>query len=195
MAGQFTGSAKGKEPVGQRKIRMPLEIRPPKEQWQPPPLGWAKVNVDGAFSQETGKGGIGVVIRDHHGVPVLCSWRAVLRCSSAAVVEALACKEGVALAAEWVRDRVIVESDCINIVDAIHQGSNRSELCFTLQEVKEISRLLPEVRVQAVRREQNGAAHELAQLAKRTLHTAVWRTRVPSCIEHLIAHDCNVIND
>lgn len=33
--------------------------------WKAPLRGWSKANADGAFSTESGTGGIGVVIRDH----------------------------------------------------------------------------------------------------------------------------------
>jgi hypothetical protein len=37
------------------------------EHWLPPPIGWAKLNADGALSAKDGKGGCGVVLRDHNG--------------------------------------------------------------------------------------------------------------------------------
>jgi hypothetical protein len=40
------------------------------EHWHPPPLGWHKVNADGAFSRDDKHGGGGVIIRDHHGAPL-----------------------------------------------------------------------------------------------------------------------------
>jgi hypothetical protein len=39
--------------------------------WEPPPMGWIKVNVDGAYTEESGKVGVGVVIRDHVGNIIL----------------------------------------------------------------------------------------------------------------------------
>lgn len=45
------------------------------------------------------------------------------------------------------------------------------------------------------KRERNRAAHELAQLAKRSKHTAVWRFLVPTCVEQVIAQDCNTVSE
>jgi hypothetical protein len=45
--------------------------------------------------------------------------------------------------------------------------------------------------VKYTRREQNSVAHELAQLAKRTLNTELWHGRFPMCLERLIAQECN----
>lgn len=35
--------------------------------WLPPPVGWLKVNVDGAFDDHTRKGSLGFLICDLHG--------------------------------------------------------------------------------------------------------------------------------
>ncbi|XP_059446669.1 uncharacterized protein LOC132178236 [Corylus avellana] len=35
--------------------------------WQNPPSGWVKANWDAGVNQRTGRVGLGVVIRDHHG--------------------------------------------------------------------------------------------------------------------------------
>ena len=35
--------------------------------WQSPPRGRLKMNTDGAFDSKTGRGGIGVVVRDESG--------------------------------------------------------------------------------------------------------------------------------
>ncbi|OEL23865.1 hypothetical protein BAE44_0015116, partial [Dichanthelium oligosanthes] len=50
---------------------------------------------------------------------------------------------------------------------------------------------LPAWKVEHSKKEQNSAAHELAQLAKRTKHSAVWRLRCPMCIEQIVAQECN----
>jgi len=43
------------------------------ERWKPPEQGWVKVNVDGAFNHDTGRAGIGIVIRDSAGVAIICA--------------------------------------------------------------------------------------------------------------------------
>jgi hypothetical protein len=51
-----------------------------------------------------------------------------------------------------------------------------------MEELKHASSVLTEVSYIAVRREQNVVAHELAQLAKRTTHSVMWRMQVPQCV-------------
>ncbi|GJN36713.1 hypothetical protein PR202_gb25602 [Eleusine coracana subsp. coracana] len=137
-------------------------------------------------------GGVGVVARDDKGRVILTSWRVIFNANSPAEVEWLACHEGVNLAAEWVRDRVIVETDSSLVASMLREHSfAKSKFCFIGQDIEARTGDLPEVCFQAVRRGCNRAAHELAQLAKQTAHTAVWRSGVPQCIKHLVTQDCN----
>ncbi|EEE64789.1 hypothetical protein OsJ_19645 [Oryza sativa Japonica Group] len=165
-----------------------------KSKWQPPPEGWAKINVDGAFDQGDGRCGIGVVIRDCLGRVLLSSWRYLRRCSQAEEAELLACSEGINLAAEWIHLPVILESDCLMATTSIAgKDMERSRWTFLLREIKAAVRRLQEVSVHHVNRECNRVAHELAQLAKRTAHCAVWRDQAPSCILHVLRQDCNLV--
>ncbi|GJN29772.1 hypothetical protein PR202_gb18091 [Eleusine coracana subsp. coracana] len=89
--------------------------------WKPPSEGWAKVNVDGAFSPNNGQDGVGVIIRDARGAVILTAWKVIFQAASAEEVEALACIEGLNMAAEWVRDRVALESDCSELVRGLER--------------------------------------------------------------------------
>jgi len=105
-------------------------------------------------------------------------------------VEALACLEGVSLAAEWSRSKAIIESNCSTVVLAVcRPGVDKSQLAFIVNDIKYELSLLAGVRFQFVRREQNEIAHELTQLAKCTSHSAVWHVQVPQFVELLIAKD------
>ena len=107
-------------------------------------------------------------------------------------MEALACREGLALAAEWVPSFSVLESDCAAVVKYLSSPSlQRSTSHFVIQEALEEASKLPSVVFRQVNRGQNGVAHELAQMAKRLRHSAVWRERVPVCIEQIVAQDVN----
>ncbi|CAN6215731.1 unnamed protein product, partial [Urochloa humidicola] len=190
----FTGNEdlKGKQTIlskseQRRQKEENRRIMHASEGWKPPDQGWVKVNVDGAFDPLTGRAGIGIVIRDNLGIPELCAWKAISDGLNAEEIEALACLEGVRLAAEWSHGKTIIESDCSTVINAACKpGADKSQWAFIINNLKHVSRLLPKVVFQAVRREKNVIAHELAQLAKRTMHSAVWRTQVPQCVESLI---------
>ena len=69
---------------------------------------------------------------------------------------------------------------------------DRSEFAFHVKEGKDLMQLLQEVEIVQVNRERNSAAHLLAQLARRNLHSAVWLRQVPSCIAKQVDLDCTL---
>nr|CAB3473028.1 unnamed protein product [Digitaria exilis] len=68
---------------------------------------------------------------------MLTAWKVIMRCSDAAEAEAMACLEGLQLAAQHCQAPVILESDCARVVRALTSGEDRSELNFLLMEAKE----------------------------------------------------------
>ena len=132
--------SKGKGPVidsltkeGVRKVRV-------QERWKPPDEGWIKINVDGAFDNNTCQGGLGIIIRDHLGKVLLSAWFYLSSGRDAEEMEALACKEGLTLAAEWTASPSILESDCANIIKYLHQPERQcSASAFTIQEACSVS--------------------------------------------------------
>lgn len=123
---------------------------------------------------------------------IFTAWRVLFRCQDALEAEAQACLEGIRLATQWSQGPIIVETDCARLVQAPKATEGRSTLSFILAETKEMAQLLPNWRVTKVNRECNLAAHELAHLARRTTHTAVWLGRTPACMHDLIINDCTL---
>lgn len=60
----------------------------------PPPTGWVKINTDGSYSAESGKVGIGGLIRDVYG-NLIMEFAAPATCASNNMAEAIAAKFGV----------------------------------------------------------------------------------------------------
>jgi ribonuclease HI len=119
----------------------------------PPPTGWAKCNVDGSFVSQSGEAGVGVVVRDSEGQVILTAWRVIFRCQDAVEAEALACLEGLRLAAQWVQGSIILESDCARVIQAMQQKEDRSALRFILEEAKDQAQVLVDWRITKVKRE------------------------------------------
>ena len=121
---------------------------------------------------------------------LLSSWRIVQQGGDPEEVEAWACYEGVKLATEWIHKVAVIETDCALLVHLLsHPQDHRYRLMFLVAEVLDMACLLPSFRIRHTKREQNGVAHELAQLAKRLNHCAAWREQVYFCIEHLVAQE------
>ncbi|GJN07239.1 hypothetical protein PR202_ga25056 [Eleusine coracana subsp. coracana] len=120
----------------------------------------------------------------------------MFRAYDAEETETMAATEGLMLAAEWCPEKAILECDCASVIQAFKRVENlKSRLSFLVRDGIEAGAQLPQFRLSLAKREQNKVAHELAQLAKRTRHTAVWRLRAPVCVEHLIAQECNIISE
>lgn len=95
--------------------------RPPQVliNWNPPPAGWVKINVDGSFLFEYNVGGVGGVFCDEFGSYARGFVRQIPSASSPTMVEFLAVREGIHWAAERNLDRVIVECDSLQVVQAV----------------------------------------------------------------------------
>lgn len=153
------------------------------------------IGTDGAFVHQTGDAGVGAIARDANGVVIFSAWRVLFDCANAAEAEARACVEGLRLASQWVQAPIILQSDCSRVVASLTSiKEDRSEIGFLIQEAKELMAIMPQVKVQKVRREQNIISHELANLARRDVHTAVWLRQVPACIVRLVEQDCNSLS-
>ncbi|WVZ69136.1 hypothetical protein U9M48_017972 [Paspalum notatum var. saurae] len=130
---------KGKQPVFDSQKRNQLNDKTKKKgRWILPESGWIKINVDGAFDDNSKEAGIGVIIRDESGQVLLSSCRYVYAGSDAEEIEALACKEGLSLEAEWINKRAILETDCKSVKEALKKPRClRSKLTFIITEAME----------------------------------------------------------
>ncbi|KAF8670592.1 hypothetical protein HU200_050619 [Digitaria exilis] len=134
---------------------------------QRPEGGAPRVNVDGAFCLETGDAGLGVVVRDDAGQPLLMASRRIFHCRDAEEAEALACLEGVRMSSRWLDRDVVLESDCSSVIKMlVEKGPNRSLVAPIILDMERESSCLKSVEFVKVGREQNKMAHELAQVAR-----------------------------
>ena len=124
-----------------------------------------------------------MIASDSKGQLILTAWRALFKCRDADEAEAWACLEGLRLAAQWIKQPVIVESDCARMVHAMKEKEDRSAVSFILLEAGHQARMLSQWKVAKVKRECNLVANDLANLARRNTHTAVWLGRAPACVE------------
>jgi hypothetical protein len=79
--------------------------------WAAPEEGHVKANVDAGWDEVIKIAGIGIIIRDHLGQPVLSEWRFVPNYVSAEEAEMMACLGGIKHIVDIQRGPAIVESD------------------------------------------------------------------------------------
>jgi ribonuclease HI len=144
----------------------PSQLNRPRvvEHWLSPPEGWIKLNTDGSFRQESGIGGGGAVLRDHHGRFIAGSCHFFPACSDPERAELLACRQGLRLAMERGEQRVILEVDSTNVVRLLKSEElDRSAHGPLVEDIKVLLRNLQGSSIKSVRREANEAAHRFAK--------------------------------
>jgi hypothetical protein len=89
------------------------------EHWLPPETGWVKANVDGSFSAESGTGGSGLVMRDHHGSFLAGACHFMSTTADPERAELQACRSAIVLAKELGIDKICLESDCLSAISKL----------------------------------------------------------------------------
>ena len=147
--------------------------------WIPPPNGMMKVNVDAALSKNMNVAAMAVVARDEKGKFQGGSVIVLDGVSSPETAEAMACREGCALASDLGLQKIRIATDCANVVTAIH-GPGMGPCGHIVREIKAgmASFLTGEVVHES--RKANGDAHTLAKsLIYKQLGRHVWLLAPP----------------
>jgi ribonuclease HI len=162
-------SEKGKEKIHEGAAKEPWfqEVRTSNNghqaRWRLPPAVWAKVNTDAGYFQDTCMASTGAVLRDAEGNMLMAAWKTVSNVAAAEEAEALACLDGIRLAAEEVSRPVVVETDCFMLVQAVNRDGNpRARWSSIIEEIKA-----------------NQVAHGLARLAKQRRQDRKMHGNVP----------------
>jgi ribonuclease HI len=92
--------------------------------WKKPPEGWIKLNVDAAFSANYFTGATGAVLRDEQGMFIAGSCCGIPCIADAATAEARALRDGLLLAGQVGCNNLIVNSDCMDVIETMRNGGN-----------------------------------------------------------------------
>ena len=96
--------------------------------WIPPPAGLSKVNVDAALSKNSAHDAVAAVARGETGAFLGASSVVFHGMSDLETVEAMACREALALAQELHLQRITMASDCISVINAKAMTVSRGRL-------------------------------------------------------------------
>jgi ribonuclease HI len=168
--------------------------------WAAPPEHSVKANVDAGWDAKTGRGGLGVVIRDHHGRVMLSEWKHIPYCSSAKEAEILACLEGMKHLSNVPCDKGIVESDCLRVVHVLNDGwhvlndgcQDKSPCWCLYKEGHELLRIFRHICISKVDRVSNRVAHGLAHLGRQG-EVGLLHGSCPTSLVDLVSEDCNPV--
>ncbi|KAK9995635.1 hypothetical protein SO802_020321 [Lithocarpus litseifolius] len=134
--------------------------------WSPPPLGFHKINVDGATANNGELSSIGVIIRDHTGTTVGALNKLLPSAFPASIIEAFALLQGVLFAAKLGSTKAIFESDALDPIQAVNTNENGGVLGHILQDIRSSALVFKRSSFQHLKRDGNRVAHELARDAK-----------------------------
>jgi hypothetical protein len=186
--------AKGKMVIdstkGFKRMKETANMQGSKPTWLPPKPGEAKLNVDGAFTQDGA--GTGMVLRDHQGHVIFAACRSITYCRDATEAELTAIEEGLRLALHWTSLNFTIETDCADAAELIKGSSpNMSVYAFKISVIHE---LLQErdVSIAKISRGINVVSHELAKLSRVSARTEFWLRDFPQKVAAAVAVDCNL---
>jgi hypothetical protein len=129
-------------------------------------MGFVKLNWDASVDWKGKKMGIALIVRDHAGGVVVMACETKEFVHDPAVAEALAAKRGVELSAEWGIQKLLLEGDALQIVQALNSDTGEwAPYGMITMDAKQKLQTFQEFNVVHVPREANRAAHCLAKLA------------------------------
>ncbi|XP_030499807.2 uncharacterized protein LOC115715132 [Cannabis sativa] len=150
------------------------------ELWVKPALETIKINVDAASFEQENSYGFGLVVRDHLGSPLHIQAEYHGGYFPSEVTEAMGIKE----AFSWIkanhRSRVLIESDSMLAVQAIHSTQlMTSVLGLVVNDCRNILSSLSDVSLRFVRRSANCAAHFVARHARSSIGRSILGSIIP----------------
>lgn len=106
------------------------------------------------------------------------------------VVEALGVREVLSWIHERSRSRIVVETDCLRVVQAIqHKSCPNTSFGFIIADCLDVLQHLVDVQVVYARRSANSAAHCLAKGAGSFTSLHIWGYTPPQCILSCLHYD------
>nr|POE78573.1 putative ribonuclease h protein [Quercus suber] len=143
--------------------------------WSPPPLGWAKVNFNGAMFKDKNLAGLGGVIRNDKGLIMAAFTHTIPLPTSVEMVEVLAARTALSLAKDLCLNKVQLEGDSEVIVNALSKGGmDSSSFRHIVKDISLLSSAFQCLSFSHTRRLGNKLAHCLARLACNFSPFQVW---------------------
>jgi ribonuclease HI len=158
------------------KPSVPKQLR-----WTKPPRNNYKVNIDASYFPN-GRGAVAVIIRNHLGEVISGGAWPKRNLMDAKVAEAEALRHGLLLTENLGCSPVIVESDCLELVEACNGADLWGPYTPILIDCFQIGQRLGMLKIQHCPREGNMVAHKLAKRCFETDSIIQWEGDPPSYV-------------
>ena len=160
--------------------------------WESPDLGVFKVNYDGAMFAETGRAGLGMVIRNSDGAVMASLSQQIPQPTTMAQVEALASRRAVEFALEIGITSAVFEGDSDTILKELNNPEKSLALHgHLIEDVKVLTPFFNCCSFVHVRRQGNRVAHALARWAINSPSLTIWMEDVPLDISNVVQANCS----
>lgn len=153
--------------------------------WRPPPTGYMKLNVDASYNKEAKIGYAGILGRNEDGLVVLGLTKK-FPVSSPLLAEALAMREAVQVAANFGLPKIILESDCLSLIQVCMEQSQIGEINAVVTDIIQLKRGFQQCGITWVYRSGNKSTHTLAKLTKQDLVQGNWMSYMPSQLKMIV---------
>ncbi|XP_059446647.1 uncharacterized protein LOC132178216 [Corylus avellana] len=161
----------------------------PVYKWQAPPQGWLQANWDARVDRNQACVGLGIIIRDHHGVMRAARNQIRKGCLDPTAAEGMAALLAIQTCVELGFSKVQLEGDAKSIIEAVKSGEPDDSATGQLTaDIRSMVGAIPDWEMIHTRREANQVAHCLARAAIIHSMDKVWLYDPPDCIrDHLQA--------
>ncbi|XP_042939569.1 uncharacterized protein LOC122274612 [Carya illinoinensis] len=154
-----------------------------KQKWKKPVGGFVKVNWDAALVKKKEKMGVGIVIRDEVGDPMVAVCDQQSHVEDPMVAECLALCKALELCIDLNIRQAIFEGDAQTVIMAVNrEEEDMSCIGSVIEDVKVLFKQNTDWKLQFTHRENNIVAHTLARNALGLLEQKVWIEDMPAFI-------------
>ncbi|XP_043687639.1 uncharacterized protein LOC122638854 [Telopea speciosissima] len=162
--------------------------------WHPPPRGVSKINSNASLGTGKKAGGLGFVLRNSHG-DCLRAVSKPAQFHTAIIREALAMRDAVLYALGDCVEKVVVESDSLDLVRLIQDTSRTSpsEIGSIVQDIRHLITYFVQCDIAHVFRETNSFPDSLSRRAMSCACETVWPNFIP-WIQDLCNLDSSVVS-
>ena len=165
------------------------------EGWTRPPLGFVKLNVDASFDQDMLRGTAGAVLRDDKGRFIVGGNWKMDWCADVLTAEAMALRFGLLLAQKAGSNRLVVNSDNMEVIDTMKNGGHTAGAAAAVfDDCYFMACDFPLVRFEHCNRKANKVAHEIARVAKFS-ETRDWFEEPLNDIVNFLIDDVTIITN
>ena len=175
----------------QPAISTPLprpQRQPPK--WEPPPSPLLKINFDGTVFKDKGEAGLGVVVRDLHGMVIASLAKNIQLASSSDEAKALAAVRAVTLALDLNLSSFIVKGDSKVVISALRKEEESfSSFGHLISSIKHYLHSCTCISFSHTCRSGNSVAHSLAKYTRHIVGFSVWMEDVRPQVNDVLLVD------